>query len=279
MSSWLPTLAVAAAVHNSPTGCPSLPAARPRYVRGMTVTLYSIAVSHPGHAVRGMLARKRIDHRVVDLWPGMQPLVRIVGFPRHTVPALLLGDGRKVQGSIAIARALEQLRPEPPLFPADPADRARVEAAERWGDEVLQPVPRRIFRWMTVRHEHVRVWIAGAAHVPFGRLLARPAFQAAWFADDVGADDAAVQADLAALPGHLAEVERLRTDGVIGGVEPNVADFQIAATLRSLESLGDLVPITGHPAFRWAATVLPPLPGPTPPGLPAGWLEPVRGTA
>ena len=140
----------------------------------MTVTLYSIAVSHPGHAVRGMLARKRIDHRVVDLWPGMQPLVRIVDFPRHTVPALLLGDGRKVQGSIAIARALEQLRPEPPLFPADPADRARVEAAERWGDEVLQPVPRRIFRWMTVRHEHVRVWIAGAAHVPFGRLLRGP---------------------------------------------------------------------------------------------------------
>jgi glutathione S-transferase len=244
----------------------------------VTVTLYSIAASHPGLAVHGMLARKRIDHRVVDLWPGMQPLVRAAGFPRHTVPALLLGDGRKVQGSRPIARALEEVRPEPPLFPAEPERRARVEAAERWGDEDLQEVPRRLTRWMAVQHEHTRVWLAEAAGVPFGGLLARPAFQARWFANDSGADGAAVQADLAALPAHLAEIERLRAEGTIGGAEPNVADFQIAASLRALEAIGDLAPLTRHPAFGWAASVLPPLPGPLPPGLPAEWLEPVRAT-
>ena len=270
------TLPAAGAAHNSPTGCACLSPATSRYGRRVAVTLYSLAVSHPGLAVRAMLARKRIDHRVVELWPGMQPLVRAIGFPRHTVPALILEDGRRVQGSIPIARALDQLRPEPPLFPADPAAREAVEAAERWGDEVLQPVPRRVFRWMTVRHEEVRAWVADAAHVPLGRLLAKPAAQAAWFAADVGADDAAVRADLAALPGHLAEVERLRADGVIGGAEPNAADFQIAASLRWLERIDDLAPIRSHPAIRWAATVVPPLPGPTPPGLPAEWLGPVR---
>jgi glutathione S-transferase len=240
----------------------------------VTVTLYSIAPSHPGLAVRGMLAHKRIDHRVVDLWPGMQPLVRAIGFPRHTVPALILDDGRHVQGSIPIARALDALVPEPPLLPADPAARRRVEAVERWADEVLQPVPRRIFRWTAAHTEAVRAWIAAEAGVPFAALLARPAVQARLFARDAGADDAAVRADLAALPAHLAEVERLRAEGVLGGPQRTAADFQVAASLRSLETLGDLAPLlAGHRAVAWAATVVPPLPGPTPPGLPAAWLR------
>ncbi len=39
-------------------------------------------------------------------------------------------------GTMKIARALEALRPEPPLFPAE--DRATVEGAEAWADSVLQ---------------------------------------------------------------------------------------------------------------------------------------------
>jgi glutathione S-transferase len=240
------------------------------------VTLYSIAASHPGLAVRGMLAHKRVDHRLVDLWPGMQPLVRLIGFPGHTVPALILPDGRRVQGSIAIARALDALVPVPALLPAEPGLRRRVEAAERWADEVLQPVPRRIFRWTAAHHEPVRAWIGAAAGVPIAPLLARPALQARLFARDAGADDAAVRADLAALPAHLEEVERLRAVGVLDGPQRTAADFQVAASLRSLETLSDLAPLlAGHPALAWAATVLPPLPGPAPPGLPAEWL---RGT-
>ena len=53
-------------------------------------------------------------------------------------------DGRRLQTTLAISRALDEIRPDPPLFPADPELRERVEEAERWGDEVLQPVPRRI---------------------------------------------------------------------------------------------------------------------------------------
>src|SRR5687767_7058376 len=104
-------------------------------------------LSHPGHAVRLMLEHKGIEHRVTDLPPGTHPvLVRAVGFRGYTVPALKL-EGRRLQHSLEISRELERIKPDPPLFPADPELRAKVEEAERWGEAELQPVPRRITRW------------------------------------------------------------------------------------------------------------------------------------
>lgn len=244
----------------------------------MTATLYSLRVSHPALAARCMLEHKGIDHRVVDIVPGMQPVVvRALRFPRHTVQALVL-EGRRIQGSREIARALDELRPDPPLFPRDAEARRRVEDAERWGEQVLQGVPRRIFRWMAAHHYVVRRWLAvEAAGVPLGGVLARPSLQARLFARAVGGDDAAVRADLAAIGDHLAEVERLRGAGVIGGVERSAADFQIAGSLRSIGELGDVAPyVEDHPAIRWAASVVPPLPGPVPSVLPRAWLQPLE---
>jgi glutathione S-transferase len=131
---------------------------------------------------------------------------------------------------------------------------------------------------MAAHHYAVRRWLAvEAAPVPLGAVLARPSVLARAFARAGGADEAAVRADIAALAGHLAEVERLRSAGVIGCPEPNAADFQIAGTLRSLEQFADLAPyLEDHPAVRWAATVVPPLPGPVPSVLPREWLRPLE---
>ena len=224
-----------------------------------------------------MLRRKGIPHRVVQLVPGFHPVALLgLGFRGVTVPALVI-DGRRIQGSREISRALDELRPEPPLFPRDPEARRRVEDAERWGEQVLQDVPRRLFRFMASRHYEVRRWLAvDVTGVPLGGVVARPSLQARLFARSSGADEAAVRSDLAALAGHLAEVERLRAEGVIGGAEPNAADFQIASSLQSIAKLGDLAPyVAGHSAVRWAATVVPALPGPTPRALPAEWLAPL----
>ena len=91
--------------------------------------------------------------------PGVHPmLVRFAGFPRHTVPGLKI-DGERVQGSREIARHLDRLRPDPPLFPADPDERAAVEEAERWGERVLQPVPRRLFRHLLLVSSEARTWM------------------------------------------------------------------------------------------------------------------------
>ncbi len=100
----------------------------------MEVTLYSVGPSHPGRTARLMLDHKGIEHRLVNLPPGSQPIaLRALGFRGARVPALKI-DGRRVQGSRRISRFLDELRPEPPLFPADPQRRAAVEEAERWGE-------------------------------------------------------------------------------------------------------------------------------------------------
>ena len=101
---------------------------------------------------------------------------------------------------------------------------------------------------MASRHYEVRRWLAvDVTGVPLGGVVARPSLQARLFARSSGADEAAVRSDLAALAGHLAEVERLRTEGVIGGAEPNAADFQIASSLQSIAKLGDLAPYVAGP--------------------------------
>jgi glutathione S-transferase len=232
--------------------------------------LYSLSLSHPSQAARLMLERKGIEHRVVDLLPGMHPLqLRAVGFRGGTVPAMKL-DGRRVQTSLRISRALEQARPQvAPLFPAD--RRTAVEAAEAWGESELQPVPRRLFRWAAIHSAPMRLWLsrdvldlpapklAAAGYAPLARLFARM----------VGANDARVRADLAELPGKLDRVDALIAAGTIGGAEPNAADFQIATAVRVLlafEDLRDLV--EGRPAGELALRILPEFPGPIPRALP-----------
>ncbi len=119
----------------------------------MATRLYVMPISNAAAAGAAMVAHKRIPHRLVRLMPGLHPaLVRFAGFEDFTVPALEL-DGRKLQGSRRIARFLDEVQPEPPLFPADPEQRARVEQAERWGEQVFQPVPRRLFRHLLLTSE------------------------------------------------------------------------------------------------------------------------------
>src|SRR5215204_6142660 len=116
------------------------PPERANRLQPMGITLYGTPPSPPSHSARLMLEHKGIDHKVVWLLPGMWPaLLRTHGFRGGTVPAIKI-DGRRIQGSRAISRALEEVQPEPPLFPSDPERRLQVEEAERWGDETLQNV-------------------------------------------------------------------------------------------------------------------------------------------
>jgi glutathione S-transferase len=230
----------------------------------MRAKLYSLTVSNPGHSVRLMLARKRIDTRVVDLLPGMHPVVLwLLGFRRGTVPALVLDDGRRVEGSRAIARALDAAVPAPPLFPADPAARERVEAAERWGDEVLQNVPRRILRHALRSDRALRTWFAGEiAELPVPRVTAfaiQPV--ATLLALRVHGTAEQARACVAGLPAPRDHVDALLADGTIGGAEPNAADFQLAPSVRLLAAFADLTGlVAGRPCDAWARSLLPDLP-------------------
>src|SRR5438046_10144391 len=105
-----------------------------------------------------MLGLKGVDYRNVDLLPGMHPpALRALGFRGYTVPAVKL-DGRRIQGSLEISRELDRLIADPPLYPADPDLRRRVEEAEIWGEAELQAVPRRLARWAARNRLHLRPW-------------------------------------------------------------------------------------------------------------------------
>src|SRR5215218_9934270 len=92
--------------------------------------LYVIPASHPSRSAMLMLERKGIPYKRVDLLPVVSKgILRALRFPGVTVPALKL-NGNRIQGSREIARELDRVQPEPPLFPADPGERAAVEEVE-----------------------------------------------------------------------------------------------------------------------------------------------------
>ena len=239
------------------------------------MTLYVVPGSHPSMAARLMLEHKGIDYRRVDLLPAIhKPLLRILRFADTTVPALRLGQ-RRLQSTLTISRALERLRPEPPLFPASEAIHAAVEDAERWGEAVLQPVPRRLSWWAFARDRaSLRSFAAGASlHVPLGLAIRTAAPIIAAERRINAASDDAVRADLATLPAMLDRVEELLEAGPLGGETLNAADYQIATSLRLLVCFDDLrIAIERRPLGAYARRVVPTFPGRVPQVVPPEWL-------
>ncbi len=248
----------------------------------MDARLYVIPASHPSIAAELMLAHKGIAYKRTDLLPVISKgILRAVGFPGITVPALKL-DGRKVQGSREIARELDRLRPEPPLFPADPERRQAVEEAESFGEGELQAPMRQILWWAIKRDKApLRSYSEGAKlGVPIDLAMLTAAPIVALSARFNKADDQHVRRGLAELPGMLEKIDGWIAAGVLNGEQLNAADFQIAPSLGLAMTLDDLRPaIEGRPAGELAKRVVPNYPGHTPPILPPAWLAPLRSEA
>jgi glutathione S-transferase len=249
------------------------------YARSVKVKLYALPGSHPCAAVEVALRSKAIDYERVDLLPMSQQIVGPLRYGGNTVPGLRI-DNERLAGSRTIMRRLDALAPEPPLLPplSDAVARARVLEAERWGDEVLQSVPRRIIDACFLRNARCMESYAGDAKLPLPRALLRPAMglTAKLMARRNHAEDEIVQADLTALPAQLDHIDAWIADGVLGGEQPNAADLQIGSSIRLLMTIGDVRPlIDGRPAERLTRWFEPQA-GEVPPGtLPAAWL-PVR---
>jgi glutathione S-transferase len=245
----------------------------------VNVRLYTIPGSHPGVAAQLMLKQKGVDFKRTDLFPVISKLVlRGLGFPRNTVPAIKI-DGKRVQGSREIARELEQLRPEPSLFPADAAKLAAVEEAERFGDEELQHPVRQLIWWALKKDKApLRSFSEGARlGIPIGLAIKTAAPIVALSAHFNEASDENVRADLSALGGLLDRVDELIAAGAIDGEQLNAADFQIGPSIRLAMTMQDLRPlIEARPAGRLAVRVQPELPGDIPPIFPPAWLQPLR---
>ncbi len=234
-----------------------------------------------------MVELKGVDHQLVTVAPMAQKAhLRAVGFRRGTVPAMKV-DGKRVQGSRQIARALERRWPEPPLFPIDPELRARVEEAERWGEHELQPIPRRIFRYGVANDPVLRRWVIEQQSMPAPGLVSRVTapvvryYAKAPELDGRSGDADGVRDSLAALPALLDHADALIADGTLTIDPPNAATLQILATIRTLGVFSDLRELMdGRPSLSASRSIgLSPAELPTvPPFLPAEWL-PVRARA
>jgi glutathione S-transferase len=253
------------------TGVPPRPAGRAA-VNGATprprLTLYVVHGSHPCAAVEKALSLKRLPYGIVE-WPPIlhAPLQKLV-FGKRTVPGLSVG-GEHVSGSRAIMRRLEQLEPDPPLLPLDGRARAKVELAERWGDEVFQPIARELI-WAGFRQnpgamisygEHSRLRLPPSAIRLLAPLLAHAGAR-------LNQTDAALaRRRLEALPAHLDRIDDWIVEGVLGKVDrPNVADLQIGATLRLLLTVADArALLEDRPCSALALRLFPDIDGELPP--------------
>jgi glutathione S-transferase len=238
-------------------------------------TLYILPGSHPCAVVEVALGLKSIDYRRVDLLPLSQLVIGPLRWGGTTVPGLRL-DGERLVGSRAILRRLDELVPEPALLPAPGSPSyAQVLEAERWGDEVLQSVPRRIIDVAFLSKPSAMVSYAEGAKLPLPVGLMRPALPltARLMAIKNKAREDAARADIAALPGQLDRVDGWIADGLLGGVGLIAADLQIGSTIRLLLSIRDLGPlIEGRPAAG-LIRYFPPIVGEVPAGaLAAEWI-------
>jgi glutathione S-transferase len=243
----------------------------------VTPTLYVVPGSHPCAAVRAALALKGIGYDQVDFLPVVHRLQGRLLYGARTVPGLRLDSGERLAGSRAIMRRLDELAPDPALYPAS-GDEARklVERADEWGDEVLQPLVRRLVWAVLERAPRSMESYSEGAGLPVPAVIARPGLplvaRASARLNQVS--DASTRSDLLALPGHLDRVDRWVAGGLLGGAQPNAADLQIGASLQLALTLDDLRPlIAGRPGAR-LVEFLAPIPGTAPAVLPAGWLPP-----
>ncbi len=106
------------------------------------LVLHGLAPSHPCMTAEAALRHKGLEYERIDFQPGphMEEMQKIYGEGNATVPGMLV-DGEPVHGSRPILAKLEELAPDPPLYPEPIAD--AVAEAERWGDEELQDLGRR----------------------------------------------------------------------------------------------------------------------------------------
>jgi len=229
------------------------------------------------------LEEKGISFQTVTLPTGMHPfLARMRGFPGNpapirsvngktqgglammdrmgTVPALRYGD-RRIQTNREIVAFLDELQPDPPLYPADPTRRAAVEDAFDWGDETLQMAARRTV--MAAAGTSLDALHERGSRGRLGPLLARNdtarlvmnAFAARTAFSAPTSRSEQLHAELEPL---LDRVDDLISEGTLNGVQLNAADVMIAPSLALLDYRLDLrQELRRRPSFSLLERLLP----------------------
>jgi glutathione S-transferase len=247
--------------------------------------MYKLYVIPGSHACRSgllMLEHKGVPFHRVDVITLTHPVaVRLLGFNAGgetrnaggkrtfgirlgdllgTVPALS-ADGERVSTNHKIARFLDDRHPEPPLFPADPTERRKVEEAEAWANEELQMVARRLALAWAVQDPDGAARAGGDGRL--GYLLYRQERLRRLIIPQIGrriftAGAKANHELLEVLPAMLDRVDAWIAEGVLNGDDLNAADFMVAPSLALILYRPDVMPLfEGRPALGLVDRLLP----------------------
>jgi glutathione S-transferase len=244
--------------------------------------LYVIPGSHACRSAMLMLEHKQVPYKRVEFVTLTHPAMsRLHGFNARgetrtaggkrtfglrmgdrlgTVPGLAAGKER-ISTNYAIARYLDERHADPPLFPADPAAREKVEEAECWANGPLQMAARRIPGAAIARDPEAFSRSTGdgrMGHLLYKRERTRR-IVIPWLARSVFAASPNPERDPAAeLPALLDRIDAFIADGVLNGPEPNAADFMVAPSLALILYRPDVMPMfEGRPALELVDRLLP----------------------
>src|SRR4051794_27677513 len=180
-----------------------------------SLILHMLPPSHPCATVKAALRLKDLEFEQVVVpmdESRMGQMEAIYGEGRWRVPGLLV-DGEPVHGSNPILERLEELQPEPSLYPADRADAGREAAA--WGAGELQDLGRRL-PWGALHFRPEMLGLLGGAGQlePAAVDFAIRMVRGAWKYHKITAER--LYQDLQGFPALLDDVDELVKDGVIG---------------------------------------------------------------
>ena len=109
-----------------------------------TPVLWHLEISHYNEKVRWALDYKGVAHVRRAVTPALQEFRARRLRAGRTVPVLEMNGRRAIGDSTKIIEEIERRWPQPPLYPADPAERSRALELEEYFDEQCGPDARRV---------------------------------------------------------------------------------------------------------------------------------------
>jgi glutathione S-transferase len=200
-----------------------------------TPVLWHITFSNYNEKARWALDYKGVRYRLRGAPLGMHPLYawRLGG--GRTFPLLQL-DGEAIGDSTRIIAELERRHPDPPLYPDDPAERARALELEDFFDEHAGHEVRRVALTHAARNPDFAATAAipraGAVRLAAFKLAAIP--MGALMRRYYGVSNASVERAWELLAAAVDRFRReLRPSGYLAGDGFSVADLTFAALVGS----------------------------------------------
>lgn len=174
--------------------------------------IYGALLSPFVRKVRCVLTEKQVAYELVATNPFDKSGDFLKRSPLGRIPALEDEQGRSLADSTVIAEYLEDRFPEPPLFPRDPYDRARVRWFDEYADGGMAP--------------------SLTAKIFFQRVISAKLIKG-------GCDENVVQSALKELPTFLGYLEReLGGHQYLVAETFTLADVSVACQLVNLRHAG-----------------------------------------